>query len=69
MRKQRKLTPAQHRVLLSITNNGEFRHYQHDGEIRRKLVRRGYVTQEVGRCRWGYRHMYVMTPKGLTALE
>ena len=68
MRRQRKLTPAQRRVLLSITDNGEFRHYQHDGEIRRKLIRRGYVTLEVGRFRWGYRHMYMMTPKGLAAL-
>lgn len=70
MRRQRKLTPAQRRVLRLITDNGYPRSYRTDGVICRKLVRRGYAMMAVIPAPWGgYYSAHVLTPKGLAALE
>ncbi len=73
MRRQRKLTPAQRRVLLNITGNADTRRYDGDWQIFRKLVRRGYVMLEMSERQSGSLiiqfHRHVLTSKGLAALD
>lgn len=81
MRRQRKLTPAQRRVLRQVVADADDvmsggygfyarrTGYRSEIGIRRKLTQRGYAVHEFRQVGDGYFCTVWPTPKGLAALE